>query len=123
MASFQLTIGSLDITNYVAVDGYDWEQNDIDSANSGRDMNGNMRRKVIARKDKLAVTCRPLSEAKLSSLFSALKKKYVTVTYYLPETHGTRTATFYNSKRSVGVRQEIDGHVVYNGAGFDLIEV
>ncbi len=123
MPQMILQIGSLDVTTYIATGGYKWSQNDIDSPNSGRDDNGKMRRKVIARKDKLEITCRRLSAAQASALFNALKKKTVTVTYYLPEDRTQRTSTFYNSSRSVGVEQEINGVVTYDEIGFNLIEV
>ena len=70
--AFSVTIGTLDITSFIATDGFSWERNDIDAPDSGRDMNGTMRRKIVARKDKMQITCRPLTSQQLTQLFNAL---------------------------------------------------
>lgn len=120
--AFSVTIGSLDITSWIADSGFKWERNDIDSPNSGRDMNGLMRRNVIARKDKMQITCRSISSSQLNQLLTALTSATVSVTYTVPgET--SRTATFYNSKKAAGVVQDIGGSTIYDGVSFDLIEV
>ena len=120
--AFTLTIAGTDFADCVAADGYEWERNEIDAPNSGRDMNGTMRRRVVARKDKLQVKCRPLSQSKLSALWSALTSATVSVTYTVPG-QSTRTATFYNSKKSVGIQMDLGSEILYTGATFDLIEV
>lgn len=120
--AFSVTIGSLDITGFIATDGFKWERNDIDAPDSGRDLNGTMRRKVIARKDKIQITCRSLTSAQITSLFNALTVATVSVTYTVPG-NTSRTSTFYNSKRSAGVMQVHGNAILYNGVSFDLIEV
>ena len=120
--AFTLTIGGTDFSGYVAADGYDWERNDIDAPNSGRDMNGTMRRRVVARKDKLQVTCRPLTQNQLSTLWGKLTSTSVSVTYSVPG-QSNRTATFYNSKKSAGIQMDLGSAILYKGASFDLIEV
>lgn len=120
--AFQLVINSTDITDFVKSDGFNIERNDIDAADSGRDMNGTMRRRIIATKDKLAVTVRPLTDTQMSSLLSLLSNATMTVTYTQPG--GTsRTATFYNSQRPVSIRQDIGGAMLYGETTFNLIEV
>jgi hypothetical protein len=120
--AFSVTIGSLDITEFIAANGFKWERNDIDSPNSGRDMNGLMRRNIIARKDKMQITCRSLTSAQLRTLFNTLNAANVSVTYTVPG-NTTRTATFYNSKKSAGVVQDVGQAILYEGVSFDLIEV
>lgn len=121
--AFTLIIAGTDFSSYVNGDGYKWERNDIDAPNSGRDMNGTMRRRVIARKDKLMVTCRSLKSSQLSTLVNALSSGYVQVTYTVPGQSATRTGTFYNSKKSAGIVQDIGTEKLYSGVSFDLIEV
>lgn len=120
--AFTLTIGGTDFSSYVAADGYEWERNDIDAPNSGRDLGGTMRRKVIARKDKLQVTCRPLTQNQLGTLWDKLTNTSISVTYTVPG-QINRTATFYNSKKSAGVQMDLGSEILYKGASFDLIEV
>ena len=120
--AFSVTIGNLDITSWIASDGFKWERNDIDASDSGRDMNGTMRRRIIARKDKLQITCRSISSSQLEDLYDAISPATVSVTYTVPG-NNSRTATFYNSKKSAGVVQEIAGATIYSGSSFDLIEV
>lgn len=120
--AFQLILNTTDITSYVKADGFHIENNDIDAADSGRDMNGTMRRRIVARKDKLTVTCRPLTGAQLSMLFSLLKNATISVTYTEPG--GTsRTSNFYNSQRTAGIRQDIGSAILYDETTFNLIEV
>lgn len=120
--AFSVTIDNLDITSFIESDGFKWERNDIDAPDSGRDLNGNMRRKIIARKDKIQITCRPLTSAQITSLFNAITKSSVSVSYTVPG-NTMRTATFYNSKKSAGVVQAYENHIIYSGVSFDLIEV
>lgn len=120
--AFSVTIGSLNITSWIADSGFKWERNDIDAPDSGRDMNGTMRRKIIARKDKMQITCRSITSAQLQQLFNAITNTTVSVTYTVPGS-GSRTSTFYNSKKSAGVVQDIGSEIIYDGVSFDLIEV
>ena len=120
--AFTLTIGGTDYSGYVATDGFAWERNDIDAPNSGRDMNGTMRRRVIARKDKLQVTCRSLTPTELSRLINSLNVAEASVTYTVPG-QGNRTGTFYNSQRTAGIVQDLGQVMTYSNVKFDLIEV
>lgn len=120
--AFTLTIGGTDFAGYVATGGYGWERNDVDAPDSGRDLSGVMRRRIVARKDKLDITCRPLSATELSTLVSALTSPTVSVTYTVPGS-GTRTATMYNSKKAAGIVQDFGSKAVYKDVKFNLIEV
>lgn len=120
--AFSVVIGSLDISGYIATNGFKWERNDVDAPDSGRDLSGTMRRKIIARKDKMQITCRPLTSSQLTSLFNALSKTSVSVTYIVPG-DTQRTGTFYNSKKSAGIVQDIGSRLLYSDVSFDLIEV
>ena len=121
--AFTLILGGVNVSSYVATDGFKWERNDIDAPDSGRDMNGTMRRKIIARKDKMQVTCRPLKPSELSTLTNSLSVAELSVTYTVPG-QSTRTATFYNSKKTAGIVQDLGNNVMtYSGVSFDLIEV
>ena len=120
--AFTLIIGGTDFSSYVATGGYAWERNDIDAPNSGRDLMGNMRRRVIARKDKLQITCRPLTPTQLDTLTEKLTSGTVSVTYTVPGS-GNRTSTFYNSQKSAGIIQDLGSVMTYQDVKFNLIEV
>ena len=121
--AFLMRIGSLDITKFVATGGFGWERNDIDAPNSGRDNQGKMHRKIVARKDRLNVTCRQLSTAELKQLVAALKPDTVQIQYYCPGDAANRTATFYTSKVAAGIVQDTGNEVLLNGISFNAIEV
>lgn len=121
--SFTFTIDGLDVSSYVEADGFEWERNDIDAPNAGRDMNGTMRRKILTTKDKLSITCKPITTAQLSSLVAALAPNTVSVTYYCPGTASNRTATFYTSKVQSGIVMDLGTSVLLKDIKFDLIEV
>lgn len=121
--AFSMAINSLDITHYIAKDGFKWEENDIDAPNSGRDATGTMRRTVIARKAKISVTCRSLTYTELNNLNTVLANATVSVTYTKPGNTATTTGTFYNSKRAAGVVIDNGTAQVYDGISFNLIEV
>lgn len=124
MASFVMRIGSTDISQYIATDGFDWERNDIDADKSGRDMNGTMRRRRITSKDKISVKCRQLSGSELSTIVGLIAPATVSVTYLCPATATQLTRTFYGSSVKSATVQDIgNGNVVYDNVSFSLIEV
>lgn len=120
--AFSVIIDGLDITDWIASNGFKWERNDIDAPDSGRDMNGTMRRRIVTRKDKMQITCRSLTSSQITQLFNAIASTTFSVTYTVPGNH-SRTADFYNSKKSAGVVQDIGSAIIYEGVGFDMIEV
>ena len=123
--AFTLTIGGTDFSSYVAAnDGFQWERNDVDTPNSGRDLSGKMRRRIVARKDKIQVTCRNLTPTELSTLISKLSNTELSVTYTVPGSTSTRSGTFYNSQKKAGIIMDLGGGIMlYSGVQFNLIEV
>lgn len=122
MPSQVFKVGSKDFTAYLKVDGLRWSRNDIDAPDSGRDMNGRMRRKRVAVKAKLQLSCRPLAHAEMLALNAALDRETVEVTYLDP-LRGVRTGTFYGSSVDATTSYTSGGETVWTGATFNLIEV
>ena len=79
-----LTIGSTDITPYIAFGGIKWQRNDIDAPETGRALDGLMYRGRITTKMRLDITCRPLTASELQTIMTLIQPEYVTVTYYDP---------------------------------------
>lgn len=121
--AFTMKVGSTDISGYIAAGGFKWSKNDIDASGSGRSKDGAMRRKRVASKHKLQVTCRPLSGPQLASLVSALSPETVSVEYLNPASATTRTATFYGSSVNAATVMDLGDDVRYDNVTFDLVEV
>lgn len=122
--AFSLSIDGANITNYIATSGFKWERNDIDAPNSGRDMSGTMRRAIVARKDKLEITCRRLTTDELGFLTGLLSPGVVSVTFYCPGDAAMRSnVQFYSSKISSGVVMSMGNTILLDGIKFSLIEV
>lgn len=120
---FSITVGTTDITNYVAKGGVEWTRNDVDGANAGRALNGLMIRDRIATKDKLKVTCRPLFSNELTILLSCLEPETLSVTYTNPRTNSTVTKSMYCSTVPVGFLLNKGGNDLWSGISFNLIEL
>lgn len=122
-----LTIGTgnsaVDMIPYIAhEEGLKWQRGDIDSADSGRTMDGIMRRGRVSTKIRLDVKCRPLKSAELGIVLNAILPEYITVTYSDPM-YGTVTKTMYsNNNPAVFLQRRPDGTELWSGVTFPLIE-
>lgn len=117
-------IDGTDIAPYIADGGLSWENNDIDSDDSGRTMDSKMYRTALADKDKYTITCRPLKKAESMLIINLLKgHTFVTVSTNLTPSNASISKEMYNSARKNTLR------TVYNqtddlweGLSFSLIE-
>lgn len=76
------TLGSqvyTDITQWIKFRGVEWSLNQVDSAKSGRNLSSDMQRKKLADKEKLAISCVPLTTREKRSLTALLKPEWLTV--------------------------------------------
>lgn len=122
--AFTISIEGTDITRLIESGGFHWERNDIDAPNSGRDMNGTMRRAIVATKDKLEIACRAITVSELQVLTSLLAPNVVSVTYYCPGDAAIRSnVKFYSSKINSGVVMDVGNAIVLDDIKFSLIEV
>lgn len=118
-----LTIGTVDITPYIAKNGLKWSRQDIDSPDTGRDMSGVMHRGRVATKIRLDITCRIMTASELSTILNAIYPEYVTVTYNDPM-FGVVTKTMYsNNNPAVFQMRRSNGTEFWSGVTFPLIEV
>lgn len=117
-----LQVEGTDLTSKVSIDGLTWTEQDIHSDDSGRDMDGTMHIKVIAKKVQLSISCVALSQENAMNLLTALDKAPpLTVTYTDPK-KGTRTANFYPGDRNCEFMMECRGVVWWKNIKFDLTE-
>lgn len=120
--SFFLKIDGVDVTDYIAYGGVQWQRSDVDGEGAGRDLNGDLRRNRVSTKRRLDITCRPLMESEAKTLLTALMPEWLTVQYYDPQA-GITTKTMYanNNPASFLLRKD-NGMEYWAGIAFPLIE-
>lgn len=119
-----LQIDGLDITPYVAFGGLQWQREDMDGPDSGRDLTGTLRRNRLTTKVQLDVTCRPLTGVEASELLTAISPEYVLVTYYDPQIGDVVTKKMYSGNNpAVFAFKREDGAELWSGISFPLTEV
>ena len=119
-----LIIDGIVMTEYILEDGITVEFNDVDSPKSGRTMNGEMHRTVIARKRKLGCSFLPIPQSVSSKILLSVKKSFFEVTYLDPEV-GLRTVNMYSGTKKITlsrVYQSSSKEPMWKGLAFNLIE-
>lgn len=119
-----LIVNGTDIVPYIAYGGLSYQLSDIDDPETGRTMNGTMRRGKIADKEKWKVKCRVnLTTAEMSTVMSAISHQYVSVTFLSPKTNTVVTKTMYVGDRTAAHCIERDnGLILWKDLSFSLIE-
>lgn len=115
-------INNVDMTPFVAYNGFKWQRYDVDDPNTGRAMNGMMYRGRVATKIKLEITCKPLTAEELRTVLNVILPEYVTVTYDDPM-YGRVTKTMYsnNNPASYLIRKP-SGVEYWSSITFPLVE-
>ena len=115
-------VNGVNLLPYVAEGGLKWSENDLDSSNSGRTLDGTMHRGRVAIKKKLEVTCRPLATAQSRIVLTAIAPEFVDVTYDDPK-DGLVTKRMYCSTRPAACLTVFDdGTALWDDISFNLIE-
>lgn len=113
----------VDITPWIAWQGLTFSRNDVDDADTGRDMSGLMHRGRIAIKEKMNVQTKILNQTQIATLYQLVLPQsfQVRVTPY-PGTNAAKVMTMYsnNFATSYVIRK---GNVDMQTAKFPLIEV
>ena len=115
-------INGLDILPYIAQGGLKITQNDVDSPQAGRTLDGKMHRGKVTSKIKFEIQCIPLSPIDVSRIYSVLDHEYVTVTTDISPV-GADTLEMYNSTRPAScLIVDSDDIAKWDGINFNLIE-
>lgn len=119
-----LTVNDVNIVPYIAYDGLSYQLADIDDPETGRMMDGTMRRGKIADKEKWKIKCRTnLTTAEMYTVISAISSQYVSVTYLSPKTNTTVTKTMYVGDRTAAhCIERSNGTILWKDLSFSLIE-
>lgn len=121
MAYYKLN--SVNILPYIAPQGLQIEENDVESPDAGRTLDGTMQRGIVARKDKHSVKCRPLTTAESNTVLQALRaSEFITIETDLHPVFGTVIKTMYNSARTAAVLLHKDNITLWDNISFTLIE-
>lgn len=122
MARKVLFINGHDYSGFVAEDGYQWEDNDIDGDGAGRAMDTMMDRDLLADKTKLQISCRDLLQSESSAILTDIKQEFYEATV-LDACKGEITCQMYTSSRKAAIAViRDDGEVVWSGLSFSMIE-
>lgn len=122
-----LEIDGVNILPYVAPRGFNWQRNDIDASDTGRTLDGKLRRKRVTTKIRLDITCRPLTTEEAAVVLSAIMPEFVTVRYTDPQVGSVVEKTMYanNNPASVAVVKNAGTPLEvtwWDGITFPLIE-
>ena len=116
------TVGGVDFLPYLQAGGLEYTRNAIDGPNAGRAASGTLIRDYLADKLTWKGTCRPLSNAELSTILAALKPEEIPVIYTDPETATDETGMYYCSTVPVTLRITDRTSDRWVGLTFTLVE-
>jgi len=118
-----LSINGTDITPYIAYGGVKWQRADVDGPNAGRVLSGDMVRDRRAIKIRWDITCRPLTDAELSTMLTLIQPEFVWLTYSDPVTNSTASGQFYANNFPVQLAHITrNGKQYWTGLTFPLIQ-
>ena len=117
-----LIINGHDYSKFVKNTGYGWARSDLDSSQSTRTKNGNLRRDKITTKRKLTLEVMGLKRAELAQLDEDLSQTTFSATYM--DLHGQMTRTFYCANFSASLTTtKRDDEYTWKSDSFTLTEV
>ena len=117
-----LRINGVDFMPFIAKQGVKWQRNDIDAANSGRTMDGQMQRGRVATKIRLDITCRPMTAEEARLVQTTILPEYVSVDYYDPMSGYRSGISMYSNNNPASFLIEKPEDDWWSGITFPLIE-
>ena len=116
------TVNGVDMIPYIALEGLEYQRQDLDGPTAGRAMDGTMYRDRITTKFRFDVTCRPLTAEEAAIVLSAIYPEYVSVTYTDPMTNSVKSSTAYSNNVPAQYLMNINGKEYWGGITFPIIE-
>lgn len=117
-------IDGTDITPYIHFEGLKYTTFDLDSAETTRTLDGNLRRSRIATKVRWDVPCKLLRTKEVETLMQLLKPEWVQLRASDP-VFGLRVGTFYSNNNSISMKitsKTSEEDELWEGLTFPLIE-
>ena len=118
------TVSGVNFVPFIANQGLSYQLSDIDDPETGRMMDGTMRRGKITDNDKWKLKFRnDLTTSEMSTIITAVTHQYVTVQYLSPRTASVVTKTMYVGDRTAAhYIERNDGVILWKDLSFSLIE-
>lgn len=113
---------TVNITPYIAYQGWKPSRNDVDGPNAGRNIVGTMIRDLVTTKRRIDVTCIPMPAETMRTLLSILDSDSFTVTYDDVQ-YGRVSKRMYANNYSWQYCQKYPNSELYFGFAFPLIEI
>ena len=117
-------IDGTDVTPYISFEGLKYTTFDLDSEETTRTLDGNLRRSRIATKVRWDVPCKLLRTKEVETLMQLLKPEWVQLRASDP-VFGLRTGTFYSNNNSISMKitsKTSEEDELWEGLTFPLIE-
>ena len=117
-------IDGTDITPYIHFEGLKYTTFDLDSGETTRTLDGNLRRSRIATKVRWDVPCKLLRTREVETLMQLLKPEWVQLRASDP-VFGLRVGTFYSNNNSISMKitsKTSEEDELWEGLTFPLIE-
>ena len=119
---FHFVIADYDIAKIIKFKGIKWTRNDIDSANAGRTLDGDMNRGRVCQKIKMEISCIDVTQPTAVKLLNIINPEYVVVHYFDP-LFGERIVQFYsNNVPATFCGQATDESLLWCDLSFPLVE-
>lgn len=115
----KLIINGVDMIPYLVENGFKWQRQDVDGEEAGRTMDATMHRDRITIKDRLDITCLPLSTADAKRVLTAIEPEFVTVEYTSPRYGDVQRQMYSNNIPATYCNTVTD---MWEGISFPLIE-
>ena len=117
-------IDGTDVTPYIHFEGLKYTTFDLDSEETTRTLDGNLRRSRIATKVRWDVPCKRLRTKEVEEILRLLKPEWVQLRASDP-LFGLRVGTFYSNNNSISMKitsKTSEGDELWEGLTFPLIE-
>ena len=120
----KIRINGTDISNMVKTEGAQWQRNDVEGPNAGRNLNATMIRDRVAIKLNWTISCRMLTKAEAQRLLSLIEPEYVSVVIDDPLRGDGYTSVYYSNNVPASYKwTDPDGVEWWEGITFPLVEV
>lgn len=111
----------VDIAPYI--ESVEWSENDLDSPDAGRALNGKMFRGKVTSKRRADIKLLPCKAVLLNDIFPIIRNEYFYCETDLVPAETPLLMEMYNSTRKGGVLiVTTDGEVKHKDVGFNIIE-
>lgn len=116
-------INGVNILPYVTEGGIKYSRNDVEADDAGRTMDALMHRGRVAIKDRVDITCMPLTQSATQTIMGLILPEYVTVEWDFHPIYGTVTKTYYsNNVPATCATIYEDGTALWDEITFPLVE-